>query len=210
METFSALLAICAGNSPASGEFPAQRPVTRSFDVFFDMCLNKRLRKQSWGWRFETLSHPLWRHCDNHSNAFIVYQQMEQNCCYQTAVDKARIENFAACYVCSELNYDKSILSTWICASFCPLWVFDYKDLLWFLENMKECACPSIVGLGFYVFNYAIRSTLNVSLQMQLPWRPLPYAWIYAIAPHHAIGFEISQCPEKCFGELHFKSRNIS
>ena len=35
METFSALLAICAGNSPVSGEFPAERPVTRSFDVFF-------------------------------------------------------------------------------------------------------------------------------------------------------------------------------
>ena len=37
METFSALLAICAGNSPVSGEFPAQKPVTRSFDVFFDV-----------------------------------------------------------------------------------------------------------------------------------------------------------------------------
>ena len=34
METFSALLAICAGNSPVPDEFPAQRPVTRSFDVF--------------------------------------------------------------------------------------------------------------------------------------------------------------------------------
>ena len=45
METFSALLAICAGYSPASGEFPAQRPVTRSLDVFFDLRLNKRLRK---------------------------------------------------------------------------------------------------------------------------------------------------------------------
>ena len=33
METFSALLAICAGNSPVPGEFPTQRPVTRSFDV---------------------------------------------------------------------------------------------------------------------------------------------------------------------------------
>ena len=62
METFFALLAICAGNSPAPGEFPAQRPVTRSFDVFFDLHLNKRLSKQSWGWRFETLSRPLWRH----------------------------------------------------------------------------------------------------------------------------------------------------
>ena len=43
METFSALLAICAGNSPVPGEFPAQRPVTRSFYVFFNLRLNKRL-----------------------------------------------------------------------------------------------------------------------------------------------------------------------
>ena len=40
METFSALLAICAGNSPVPGEFPAQRPVTQSFDIFFDLRLN--------------------------------------------------------------------------------------------------------------------------------------------------------------------------
>ena len=45
METFSALLALCAGNSPVSGEFPSQRPVTRSFDVFFDLRPNKRLSK---------------------------------------------------------------------------------------------------------------------------------------------------------------------
>ena len=62
METFSALLAICAGNSPVTGEFPTQRPVTRSFDVYFDLCPNERLSKQSWGWWFETLSSPLWRH----------------------------------------------------------------------------------------------------------------------------------------------------
>ena len=46
METFAALLALCAGNSPVAGEFPAQRPVTRSFDVFFDLRLYKRLSKQ--------------------------------------------------------------------------------------------------------------------------------------------------------------------
>ena len=45
MESFSALLAICAGNSPVTGEFPAQRPVTRNFDVFFDLRQNKRLSK---------------------------------------------------------------------------------------------------------------------------------------------------------------------
>ena len=43
METFSALLVFCAGNSPVTGEFPAQRPVSRSFDVFFDLRPNKRL-----------------------------------------------------------------------------------------------------------------------------------------------------------------------
>ena len=62
METFSALLAICAGNSPVTGEVPAQRPVTRNFEVFFDMRLNKRLSKQWWGWRFETPSRPVWHH----------------------------------------------------------------------------------------------------------------------------------------------------
>ena len=51
------------GNSPVTGEFPAQRPVTRSFDIFFDLPLNKRLSKQSWGWWFETPSRSLWRHC---------------------------------------------------------------------------------------------------------------------------------------------------
>ena len=69
METFSALLPICAGNSPVIGEYPAQRTVTRSFAVFFDLRLNKRLSKQWWGWWFETPSRPLWRHC----NAFFIY-----------------------------------------------------------------------------------------------------------------------------------------
>ena len=55
METFSVLLALCMVNSLATGQFPSQRPVTRSFDVFFDLRLNKRLSKQSWGWWFGTI-----------------------------------------------------------------------------------------------------------------------------------------------------------
>ena len=62
METFSALLAICAGNLPVPGEFPAQRPVTRSFDVFFDLHPNQLLGKHWWGWWFETPTCPLLRH----------------------------------------------------------------------------------------------------------------------------------------------------
>ena len=64
METFSASLALCAGNSPVTGEFPPQRPGTRSFDVPFDLRLNQKMSKQ---WRrrwFETPSRSLWRHCN--------------------------------------------------------------------------------------------------------------------------------------------------
>ena len=64
METFSALLAICVGNSPVPGDFPTQRPVKRSFDVLFDLRPNKRLSKQSWGCWFEAPSGPIWRHCN--------------------------------------------------------------------------------------------------------------------------------------------------
>ena len=51
-----------------TGEFPPQRPVTRNFDVFFDLRLNKRLNKQSWGCWFETPSCSLWRHCNDDRN----------------------------------------------------------------------------------------------------------------------------------------------
>ena len=64
METFSALLALCAENSPVTGEFPAQRPVTRSFDIFFDLCLKIRLCKQSRRRGFETPPRSLWRRCN--------------------------------------------------------------------------------------------------------------------------------------------------
>ena len=52
------------GDFTGPGEFPTQRPVTRSFDVFFDLRLNKRLSKQPWGWWFETPSWSLLRHCN--------------------------------------------------------------------------------------------------------------------------------------------------
>ena len=71
METFFVLLALCADNWPVTGEFPTQRPVTRNFDGFFYLRLNKRLGKQSQGWWFETPSCPLWRHSNVHTHTFL-------------------------------------------------------------------------------------------------------------------------------------------
>ena len=82
METLIALLSLCAGNSPITGEFPSQRPVTRSFDVFFDLGLNKRLHKQWRGWWFETPSCPLWRHCNvQHQDFWILTEKLGSSWC---------------------------------------------------------------------------------------------------------------------------------
>ena len=70
VETFCALLALCAMNSPVTGEFPSQRPATRSFDVFLDLRLNEGLSKQSWGWWFEAPSRPLLRHSNGDDSTY--------------------------------------------------------------------------------------------------------------------------------------------
>ena len=65
MEAFRAT-GLWGGNSPVTGEFPSQRPVIRSFNVVFDLRLNKHLSKQLRGWWFETPSRSSWRHCYDH------------------------------------------------------------------------------------------------------------------------------------------------
>ena len=80
--------------------FPTQRPVTRSFDVFFDLRLNKRLSKQSWGWWLETLSCSLWRQsneanvvttvlADAHASLIIIRQNLLR--CVTEIIDDTRI-----------------------------------------------------------------------------------------------------------------------
>ena len=64
METFCRVSGHLCGEFIVHRWIPAQRPVTWSFGVFFDLSLNKRLSKQSWGWLFKTPSRPLWRHCN--------------------------------------------------------------------------------------------------------------------------------------------------
>ena len=99
METFSALLAICAGNS--------QKPVTRSFDVFFDRRLNNRLSKQSWGWWFETLSRPLWRHCNGGRD--IRWRYMQYGLLYISVLNSTFVAFY--CIPCKiEINHTTSML----------------------------------------------------------------------------------------------------
>ena len=99
---------ICVGNSPVTGESPAQRPITRSFDVFFDLRLNKRLSKQLWGWWFETLSRPLWRHC----NAFwcesaSTLKTWARICCWNCNINISKICLLVKARVPENIQYKK-------------------------------------------------------------------------------------------------------
>ena len=74
METFSALLVLCEGNPPVSDGFPSpsQRPVTRSFDVFFDVRPDEWLSKHTRCWWFETPWCSLWRHCNGFAKSRLI------------------------------------------------------------------------------------------------------------------------------------------
>ena len=72
---------LCAENSPVTGEFPSQRPVTRSFDAFFDLHLNERLSKQSRRRWFETQLCSFWRHCNVGCNLQKSYGHMCRTGC---------------------------------------------------------------------------------------------------------------------------------
>ena len=94
MEAFSALPALYEGNPPVTGVFPSQRPVTQSFDVFFDKSLNKWLSKE---WRrrwFKTPLRSLWRHCNPRFHLWFVLQfvfRTQQLVCEFRSVESAYI-----------------------------------------------------------------------------------------------------------------------
>ena len=77
------------GEFTGPGEFPAQMPVTRSFDAFFDLRPNKRLSKQSWGWWFETPSWSLWCHC----NGLNLLQKGDEHGALTEATDVDHVKN---------------------------------------------------------------------------------------------------------------------
>ena len=87
------------GEFTGPGEFPTQRPVTRSFEVSFDLHLNERLSKQSWGWWFETLSRPLWHHCNDSK----IWRSYPDKCVHWN-------ENVIILMNCSSLNAPEVVI----------------------------------------------------------------------------------------------------
>ena len=140
MERCSALQAICEGNSPVTGEFPLERPAARSFDVFFDLRLNKRLSKQSWGWWFETPSRSLWRHC-NGTGSFSMWRRhrgssvsnLRNNtaclACFVTATIVLIVVHSAYVHVFSYHTFICCIYSSWYYINIVLVIVVHYNNL---------------------------------------------------------------------------------
>ena len=97
------------GEFTGPGEFPSQRPVMRSFDVFFDLRLNERLSKQPWGWWFETPSWSLLRQC----NVMHILQHKGEDAPYGLCSDENSLKlhdpmtnyTYSRCIVECESNY---------------------------------------------------------------------------------------------------------
>ena len=143
------------GEFTGPSEFPTQRPVTRSFNVYFDLRLNKRLSKQPWGWWFEAPLWSLWRQC-NGCGRFTHYVSLIQ----------------IAKFDCRWVRYDWE-LSTWnghvippnfflqrtwdIDPQWCimPFWTSHVKNqmtqsnnrylILWYFIYCLNCCVPSWV-----------------------------------------------------------------
>ena len=154
MKTFSASLAICAGNSPVPGEFPTQRPVTRSYDVFFELRLNKRLSKQWWVCWFETPSCPLWRHCNMFIHQRIIH------------IAKSTLTDCVDDTILHDLNCQPKDLPFWTTSVFHKSIRHEVKLLPYLLPNLIKAGnalYKIIVYLCVYSFNIYSIIARNVS-----------------------------------------------
>ena len=148
MEIFSALLVLCTGNSPVSSEFPSQRSVTRSFYIFFDTSLNKRLSKQSRRRWFETPSHSLWRHCNGLHNTQISCSNMARvrgyrDCNPSTGHHKRHGQKLSFIYPSSQARYRR----------------------MWNVINvMQDVPCSEKIHYNIWRIKYAVIVTGTLSV----------------------------------------------
>ena len=162
METFFALLAICAGNSPVPGEIPTQRPVTRSFDVFFHLRPYKRLSKQSWGWWFETPSCLLFKITYSHYHVYLM-----SACNTQFDVQAGELA-LVITPACTQIRYLLMMqLYFWLCLK-CFILPFIIQPR--FYPIVKYCLMPSVLHvLSLSIVSYFLQiSVITFCLTISL------------------------------------------
>ena len=161
MEAFSTLLALCAGNSPVTDEFPSQRPVTRTFDVFFGLCLNK-------GWANNRDTGDLRRHRAHYDVTVVPwpYSVTRALRLFFTWTYKCTI---AWCYLCfldlvnTDINCPGSL--SYNCSILIPAWISNYihynvcGEITYPLPNFN-CATVAVCEWISKFISYFIRCML--------------------------------------------------
>ena len=148
--------------SPVTDEFPSQRPVTRSFDVFFDLRPNKRLSKQSGGWRIETPSRSLWRTCNCDVLVKYVYTQSILYfviwCCRVIAITDSNMQYGISMHKVGYKVRDYDLIFSWL--SFIFNIIVDitiaYKTIRVAHQVSYLFVLPCIWSVTFYGLSYVI------------------------------------------------------
>ena len=163
------------GEFSGPGEFPTQRPVTQSFDVFFDLRLNKRLSKQPWGWWFEAPSWSLWRH-RNGGNGFAWRANHNPEYKQPYGISFLSSKSVAGIFaiICSRLYLNRP-LSTAI----------SLGKLAWSFFNqnyrlpLKQCSWQRWVWDQLYWYNNTISRALMSIAHIEAESRIHTHSWIY-------------------------------
>ena len=177
MEAFFALLALCVGNSPVTGEFPTQRSVTWSFDVSFDLRLKKRLSKPSRCRWFETPLRPLWRHCN------VAFQYLPS-----PRTGPATVQQFFPCplqlwfccihpgvWHCHDIGCrNQSVLQSWK-QTICHFIKFHYNDVI---MGAMASQITSLAIVYSTVYSDQIKENIKAPRHWPLWWEFTGYRWI--------------------------------
>ena len=166
-ESFSALLACCVGNSQVTGEFPTQRPVTWSFDVFFDLRLNRGLSKQSWGWWFEMPSQSFWCHSND-------TQQKTMKCIY-SFTEKSSCQN-------NKTHYASEVTNIW-------KWPFGFFFFILFkFIEVHEMSSKMIYFFTGILYQSNLQKGSGFCSNIQFSWMIQSSStwWDWCILPHYS------------------------
>ena len=130
------------------------RPVTRSFGGFFDLRLNNRLSKKSWGWWFETPSFSLWHHCNDKRDGMIYGICRDPN---------ASVRNgfVSISYVYSGEKWIRCNTNTAV--SFCTIWIVAGNLFHW-----RRYFKPSSATVDIYLTDAVILLTLLMDICLQV------------------------------------------
>ena len=156
------------GEFTGPGEFPTQRPVTRSFDVFFDLRLNKRLCKQQWGWWFETPSWSLWRQCNDLLNFKFDWNMFVYNFSHISPITMKLCTRQDT----TSLHESAGLFSQYI--SFCHFsdlsslsrhWTsIDHSLFIWHVSPQLSCGDTCQIWMWFkYLTSHFIRSKISLA-----------------------------------------------